>query len=254
MRKRVIWPSDRLQSGEHMGRTQPYFVFMCPRCRHFTLAPAGQKRRRCSYCGKIIDIRRAAKAVFDDASSASAAVREYNARGSDEFYRAVERSRERVLALLPDERVDIEEMTQDAPVTTGKRRRLMQLLEREACDTACPLDRIAELCPEYQLDWEWVEQLLNRLANDGIVFFPHPWSVKLTAPPGADSKPQRTVDVKDEIVGLLRQHGPVMLLEDVVAHFAERGVSRESVEESLKQLLWDGVVYQPLTDRLALVE
>ncbi|MHA1950984.1 MAG: hypothetical protein ACW987_14055 [Candidatus Thorarchaeota archaeon] len=112
-----------------------FFVFRCPKCKNFTNAPAGQKRRRCSYCGTIIDITKAACALFDSPAQASNAVKEFNAtRGGDEFQKSVDRSRERVLSLMPKETVKVSDISdgEKIPKPPGKRKRLLTLLEREA--------------------------------------------------------------------------------------------------------------------------
>ena len=112
-----------------------FYVFMCPKCKGFTNAPAGQKRRRCSYCGSIIDITKANLALFDSPQQASEAVKLFNAsKGGDEFKDAVERSHDRIRDLMPSEHVSAEDITSkgEGPAPEGKRKRLMAILEKEA--------------------------------------------------------------------------------------------------------------------------
>ncbi len=125
---------------------EQFLVFMCPTCRHFTNAPLGQQHRRCSYCGKIIDISKAAVALFENQNLAIAAVKEFNAGKSDEFQLAVERSRERLSGLIPSKKLTAEEIAsvegEEGGLPTGKMSRLMRMLEREARDAPCEIDRL----------------------------------------------------------------------------------------------------------------
>jgi len=227
----------------------PFLVFMCSKCRNFTNAPAGQKRRRCSYCGTIIDISKAASALFDTPEKASDAVKEFNAsRGGDEFDKAVERSRDRVRAFLPKERVSIEDISskEDQSRPPGKRKRLMDLLQKEAKKTHCSLDRIEELCPDYELEWKWVEGQLESLSNNGTLIFPRPWSVQLVASEDmTKSKDTSSKDVTVEILALLQGQGKVLKVVDIIKRFSSQGISEESVETSLEKLMQKGEIFEP---------
>ncbi|MFW9846619.1 MAG: hypothetical protein ACFFD6_07720, partial [Candidatus Thorarchaeota archaeon] len=167
--------------------SKPFLVFMCPKCRNFTNAPVGQKHRRCSYCGTIIDITKAASALFDSPEKASAAVKEFNAsRGGEEFHEAVERSKDRVRALLPSKQVRKKDIfaKEEGELPSRKSQRLMKLLEKEAKTNPCSLDRIADVCSDYQLDWSWTEDQINKLANRGELIFPRPWMIQLVGTSG----------------------------------------------------------------------
>ncbi len=234
-----------------------FLVFMCSKCRNFTNAPVNQKHRRCSYCGTIIDITKAASALFDTPESASAAVKEFNAsQGGDEFEKAVERSRERVLALLPKEHVSLEDISSRAEASKppGKRKRLMQMLQREAKSAPCSLDRIEELCTNYELDWKWVEGQLERLANDGTLIFPRPWSVQLVLKDDIN-KPKEIAgrDVSNEILLLLQGPEKVMRAIDIVKRLGKQGISENSVEASLEKLMQRGEIYEPKSGFVSLV-
>ena len=222
---------------------------MCSKCRNFTNAPAGQKRRRCSYCGSIIDITKAASALFDTPETASAAVKEFNAsRGGDEFDKAVERSRERILALLPKERVSVEDISSkdETEKPPGKRKRLMQLLHKEAKTSPCSLDYLEELCPDYELDWKWVEGQLEGLSNDGTLIFPRPWSVQLVVTDDiAKSEKSTSKDVTVEILALLQGAEKMLKVNDIISRFGKQGISEKSVETSLEKLMQKGEIFEP---------
>jgi hypothetical protein len=210
----------------------------------------GQKRRRCSYCGSIIDILKAASALFDTPEMASAAVKEFNAsRGGDEFEKAVERSRERVLALLPEERVNAEDISSKDEET----RPPVELLRKETKTAQCSLDRIEELCPDYGLDWNWVEGQLEGLSNSGVLIFPRPWAVQLVVTDdSAKSEDSTSKDVTTEILALL-QGQKLLKVTNIIAKFGEQGISEKSVETSLEKLMQKGEIFEPKSGYVSLV-
>lgn len=233
-----------------------YLVFACPQCKNFTNAPAGQKHRRCSYCGKIIDIAKALCAVFDDPDAASAAVREFNAKRDDEFHVAVEKSKERLRALLPKETLTAEGISsesEEAP-PPGKRKRLLELLDREAKEKPCSLDRISELCGQYRLDWPWVEEQLSKLAEGGALVFPRPWTIQLLpSAGGATEKVRGKTDIRREILAAVRKAGGSCRVEELVKAFASQGVQESHVEDSLNRLMHSGELFEPKPGVVSLV-
>ena len=235
---------------------KPFLVFMCSKCRNFTNAPAGQKHRKCSYCGKIIDITKAASAVFDSPEMAVVAVKEFNAsRGGDAFEKAVEKSRERLLSLMPSEQLESHdvESSSETELPSGKGKRLMRLLEKEAKDDACTLDRIETLCMEYHLEWAWVEEQLIKLSNRGLVAFPRPWTVKLVQEPVGEMESKTSIDVSKEILEVLKNSGGKIPFDALAKHFGELGVNVSSVESSLNSLMNRGVVYEPRPGLVSLI-
>lgn len=236
---------------------KPFLVFKCLKCDNFTNAPAGQKRRRCSYCGSIIDITKAACALFDTPESASVGVKEFNAaRGGDEFKKSVERSRERVLALMPKETLKASDISdgESEPKPPGKRKRLMTLLEKEAKISPCSLDRIEEICSDYELDWDWVEGQLENLSNNGTLIFPRPWSVLLVVSEEKDGDSESSSkDVSVEILSLLHDSKRTLRVTEIIKIFGEKGISEASVESSLEKLMQRGEIFEPRSGQVQLV-
>ncbi len=230
---------------------------MCPRCHHFTTAPVGQKRRRCSYCGTIINISKAACALFDSPDAASTAVKMFNAsKGGDDFEKAVDKSKDRIRTLMPVTRIGTDELiiSSDGPSRSGKRKRLMQLLEKEAQENACSLDRIESLCKEYQLDWTWVEQQLTGLSNSGELIFPKPWTVLLVGSPEETQVPKiPDRDVTNEILAFLRQGNVSLHIDKILEHFIDVGITTKSVESSLEKLMRKGEIFEPQPGYLQLI-
>lgn len=234
-----------------------FYVFMCSKCKGFTNAPAGQKRRRCSYCGSIIDITKANLALFDSPEQASTAVKEFNAsKGGDEFKEAVERSRERVKVLMPSEHVSADDITSkgDEPAPAGKRRILMTILEKEARGATCSLDRLEELTTADGLAWSWVEKQIESLSTNGALLFPRPWTIQLVALDEAELPTDiASKDVSSEIIELLKKRGGRLNVHEIVQHFHQEGVSEASVDSSLERLMRNGDIFQPNASSVSLV-
>lgn len=234
-----------------------FVVFMCSKCKGFTNAPIDQKKRRCSYCGSIIDITKANLALFDSPEQASNAVKEFNAsKGGNEFKDAVERSRDRVKAMMPSEHVSTDDITSKGAESApeGNQRRLMTILEKEASETSCSLDRLEKLTTAGGLSWGWVEKQIESLSNNGALLFPRPWTVQLVI--SDDSEIPTSISIKDvssEIIELLRQSGKEMKVHEIVSHFKKAGFSEVSVDNSLERLLRNGDIYQPTTSSVNLV-
>lgn len=230
---------------------------MCPKCRNFTNAPINQKRRRCSYCGTIIDITKANRALFDGPEQALVAVKEFNAaRGGEEFHKAVEQSRERFRSLIPDEPVDIEKITSDGEpaAVSGKRSQLMAILEEEAKDRSCTLAKLEGICNAQGLSWTWVERTIQSLSNAGVLIFPRPWEIQLVETTVDKSQKVKTrYDVSEEIISLLKTREKIVRVIDIIHYFEQRGITEDSVNNSLEQLMRNGDIFQPVVGYVSLV-
>ncbi|MCF2137501.1 MAG: hypothetical protein K9W43_09750 [Candidatus Thorarchaeota archaeon] len=225
-----------------------YLVFMCPRCRHYTNAPVGQKRRVCSYCGKIIDISKAATALFDDSHAAAEAVKQFNAGKDHDFEEVVRESREKILRLLPPSRLKVGDVADDVKgetLPTGKTRRLMMLLERLALDQPCTIGELEDACKKYGLQWSWAEAQLEKLFAAGEVFYPTPWKIRYIGAHADKKKPSTIVDITNELLAYLRKHDEEVSVKDLYAHYAQHGVSEESVDAALERLMRQNEIYQP---------
>jgi len=222
-----------------------FYVFMCSKCKGFTNAPAGQKRRRCSYCGSIIDITKANLALFDSPEQASTAVKEFNAsKGGDEFKESVERSRERVKALMPSEQVNADDIT-----SKGE-----QPAPKEARGKSCSLDRLEELTSADGLAWSWVEKEVESLSTNGALLFPRPWTVQLVTLDQAELPTQiSSKDVSSEIIELLKRRGGQLKVDEIIQYFHQEGVSEASVDSSLERLMRNGDIFQPSASSISLV-
>ncbi len=233
-----------------------HLVFMCPRCRRFLTAPVGQKRRMCSYCGKIIDISREATALFDSAEAAAEAVRRFNAGKSGDFEEAVRRSRERIEHLLPKDEIDaarVARMSDGRGLPSGKMQRLLLMFRDLATKRPCPLSEIEQACPRYGLEWTWVEKQIEKMFSRGELFAPRPWTIRYIGE--APQKHARTNrDVSDDILQLIREQGGEMLTSEIVAIMTAKGVTEDATVRSLDRLMNDGVVYEPVKGTVRLVQ
>lgn len=230
---------------------------MCPKCRNFTNSQVGQKRRRCSYCGTIIDITKANVALFENQEQALIAVKEFNAaRGGEAFQKAVEKSRDRYRVLLPEKPVDIDGFAVDeerVPLP-GRRARLISILQEEATEKSCTLDRLEKLCQAQGLDWDWVERTIQGLSNNGTLIFPRPWEIQLVQT-SEDTFPEEIVrkDVASEILSFLKANNGRVQINEIMKHFKDRGISEESIEASLEHLMRSGDIFQPKVGYVSIV-
>ncbi|MFW9845186.1 MAG: hypothetical protein ACFFD6_00440, partial [Candidatus Thorarchaeota archaeon] len=143
---------------------------------------------------------------------------------------------------------------EEGELPSGKSQRLMKLLEKEAKTSPCSLDRIADVCSDYQLDWSWTEDQINKLANRGELIFPRPWMIQLVGISGENLESKKQIiDVSDEILRRLQELGGQSKVVDMIDHFKMRGVTEESVEASLDKLMNQGAIYVPKTGRVGLV-
>jgi hypothetical protein len=230
---------------------------MCPKCKNFTNAPIGQRRRRCSYCGTIIDVTKANVALFDGTDQTMVAVKEFNAsRGGDEFQKAVERSRERYQFLLPKEPVHTEEFASNDEQLhpAGRRARLISILQKEAHGGPCTIDHLEKVCSAQGLDWSWVENAIQSLSNSGALIFPHPWEVQLVHA-DEDTSPEESAkkDVASEIISFLKTRKRKARVDEIIDYFKEKGISEDSVDSSLERLIRSGDIFQPVVGYVSLV-
>ncbi|MFX1415467.1 MAG: hypothetical protein ACFFC0_01595, partial [Promethearchaeota archaeon] len=111
-----------------------------------------------------------------------------------------------------------------------------------------------QLAPEYQLNWRWVEEQINKLSNQGILIFPKPWTVKLVPAAVAETQePTATIDASMEIVAFLEELGRKASVVEIIEHFQSQGVSQNSVEMSLNRLMKRGLLYEPYPGMVSLV-
>jgi hypothetical protein len=130
----------------------------------------------------------------------------------------------------------------------------MELLEKEAKKTPCSLDRIEELCLDFELDWKWVEGQLEGLSNSGTLIFPRPWSVQLVVTENKDRKGEATnKDVTVDILAILSETKDPIQIIDIIKRFEDKGISENSVVSSLEKLMSKGEIFEPRSGYVRLV-
>jgi hypothetical protein len=157
---------------------------------------------------------------------------------------------------MPEEPVDIAKtISDDGQVEIPRKRaRLMALLEEEAKDKPCTLNRLEVLCNAQGLSWAWVEKTIQSLSNAGALIFPRPWEVQLVKT-AEDTPPTSPiiVDISGEIISFLKSSKGKVRVDEVVRYFKGRGVSEESVDSSLERLMRSGDIFQPAVGYVNLV-
>ena len=131
----------------------------------------------------------------------------------------------------------------------------MSILQRIAAGSPCPLDRMEDACIDAGLEWKWVENQLQGLANSGEIIFPRPWTVQYVSEMKSRTENESSHrDVSLDILVLLGETGRRMRLREIVEHFDERGISEESVLSSLEKLMRNGDIYEPLAGHVSLLK
>jgi hypothetical protein len=204
-----------------------FYVVRCPQCGRYTFAPIRQKTRLCVYCQHIFKVNPLGAEYVEDARTARTKVKLYQTgKQHDEFLAAVERSRERVAALLPKETLSLD-MIRDKESAAGaqsaRRHRLEEILSRFARNTAADLPLIERECEKVGLPWSWVSRQLESLIRSGQLVCPKPWQVRLVA---AEDELQTKLPSQQTVTTLARRIGEII-----------RKASMPISEAELKQLL-----------------
>jgi hypothetical protein len=190
-------------------------------------------------------------AVFvDDANTARTRVKLYQTgKHHKEFMAAVEKSRDKVQSLIPDESVNVEELkeAQDTvqPVST-RRRELESILHKHARKDALDLQVLEQECLKAGIPWDWTVQQLEVLIRTGHLIAPKPWQVQLVTDEissGASQTRKVSVTKLAQLLGNYLRESKASLSQATLANrLEEEGVSSAGIEEGLNLLRNQGYV------------
>jgi hypothetical protein len=227
-----------------------FYVVRCSQCGRYTFAPIRQKTRLCVYCQHIFKVNPLSAEYVEDSRTARTKVKLYQTgKHHEEFMAAVERSRERVAALLPKETLSLD-MVRDRGITTsahsGRRQLLERILSRYARNAAADLRLIEQECEKVGLPWSWVTQQLESLIRSGQLVCPKPWQVRLVAPEEESrtgSRPQQTVTTLARRIGeIIRKASMPMNEEDLKQVLERENLGTAQLGEALELLSLQGYV------------
>lgn len=227
-----------------------FYIIRCPRCGRFTYAPTTQKTRLCVYCQRVFKINPLNAVFVDEAQTAQVRVKLYQTgKHHKEFMEAVEKSREKIKALLPSANVDIEQL-QDSkhktqPIST-RRRELERILYQNARKEALDLQMLEKECAKAGIPWDWAAQQIETLIRTGHLISPKPWQVRLVTdefqPNDSTGKPVSTINLARTISEILSKAKTAISQEEIISQLEERGIASTGIDEALNRLRTQGYI------------
>ena len=227
-----------------------FYVVRCPQCGHYTFAPIRQKTRLCVYCQHIFKLNPLSAEYVEDSEAARTKVKLYQTgKHHEEFMAAVERSRDRVAALLPKETLSLDTVRDRGSTTgaqSGRRKLLETILSRHARTAPTDLSVIEQECEKAGLPWSWVTQQLESLIRAGQLVCPKPWQIRLVAPEEeltAGSPPQQSVTTLARRIGEIVRRAGTPITEEGLRQALEReNLGTAQLGEALEVLRLQGYV------------
>jgi hypothetical protein len=206
-----------------------FYVIRCSSCGRYTYAPIKQKTRLCVSCQRIIKVNPLNAVYVEEAGTARTRVKFYQTgKHHKEFMTAVEQSRDKVTALIPTEKVELEQLEDSGPelhTASTRRRMLEKILHRIARDTPVDLNMLEKESEKEGLPWEWVLHQLEKLIRAGHLICPKPWQVRLvTEEPEISHKSQ----IKMSPTTLARRIGEII-------HNAKTPISYTQIHHELEK-------------------
>jgi hypothetical protein len=227
-----------------------FYVVRCPQCGRFTFAPIRQKTRLCVYCQHIFKLNPLSAEYVEDSETARTKVKLYQTgKHHEEFMAAVERSRERIAALLPKETLSVDKVSEKASTTSGpsgRRQILEAILSHHARSAPADLSLIEQEGEKAGLPWTWVTQQLESLIRAGQLVCPKPSQVRLVAPEEesrSSSIPQQSVTTLARRVGEIVRTASKPISEDELKQTLEReNLGTAQLAEAVEMLRLQGYV------------
>lgn len=243
---------------------QRFLVFKCPKCGAFLYAPINQKTRRCTYCNHIIKINPNECQIANSIEEASKLVKKYNAsKNTDEFIMAVEASRDSIREIY-DYLNSQSSSASSRPteyISGGKSRTFWSLLVKFA-KVPISLDKFREITERHKLDWLWVSESLEKLAQDGVIIFPRPWEILLVSDDGLPgikeennkgSNRKSSKSLERLIVEFLEAHNMPIKKSEIIREIEKYGFESQEIQKSLDKMKAKGIIYEPKIEWISLV-
>lgn len=229
-----------------------FFIVRCPRCWHFTYAPAKQKTRLCVFCQRIFKIDPLNAIFVKDAKTAQTRVKLYQSgKNQEDFMEAVEQSRAHIKALIPSERTSLDEVHEKQlgiPTTSAPRRVLNRLLQQHASSATVDLWKLEEEAQKAGLDWNWVVQQLEGLIRSGYIVCPKPWQIRLvTSEPLTSNEPSRQyskTEIARKIGEIIRKSRKPLNPDEIILKLEQDSIPTDQLEASLELLRTQGYIFK----------
>lgn len=227
-----------------------FYIVRCPRCGRYTYAPTRQKTRLCVYCQRIFKINPLNAVFVDDAVTARTRVKLYQTgKHHKDFMEAVEKSREKVQTLIPDDNLSIDalkESKHDIQPVSARRRELERILYQHARKKALDLQVLENECQKSGVPWGWVIQQIETLIRTGHLILPKPWQIRLiTDKISSTEKETRRISptkLAQRVGSILRGSQTSLSYDEIVARLEEEAISTTGLDEALSLLRNQGYI------------
>ncbi|MFX1564586.1 MAG: hypothetical protein ACFFCH_01195 [Promethearchaeota archaeon] len=227
-----------------------FYIIRCPRCGRFTYAPTRQKTRLCVYCQRVFKINPLNAVFVEDAQTAQTRVKLYQTgKHHKEFMDAVEKSREKIESLLPNENVDLEQLQdpkQKIQPISARRRELERILYQHARTNTLDLQILEKECAKAGIPWNWAAQQIETLIRTGHLISPKPWQIQLVTddlqPNDSTGKAISPTNLARAISDVLRKTQTALSQEEIISKLEKRGIASVGIDEALNRLRNQGYI------------
>jgi hypothetical protein len=227
-----------------------YYIIRCPQCGRYTYAPTRQKTRLCVFCHRIFKINPLDAIFEEDATTARTRVKLYQTgKHHKEFLEAVEKSREHIRELVPETRVEIEELQgekQERLPASLRRREFERILHQQARNFPIDLQNIEEACEKAGIPWSWAVKQIQTLIQSGNLIAPKPWQIQLVSSDSSSaeiSQKSKSIPTIARKIGEILRRVPTSLnINQIREHLGIESLSNEYIEQALDLLRTQGYV------------
>ncbi|MFX0169243.1 MAG: hypothetical protein ACFE89_07805 [Candidatus Hodarchaeota archaeon] len=232
-----------------------FYIIRCPQCGRYTYAPTPQKTRLCVFCQRIFKIDPLNAVFVEDPETARTRVKLYQTgKHHKEFFTAVEKSREKIRSMIPENVVDIERLQEPKPerlTLSSRRRELERVLFQQARSKPVDLHVIEEACEKAGIPWSWAVTQIQMLIRSGHLIAPKPWQIKLVAEDFKTgekaSKPVNLSTLARRIGQILRESSIPLDLVQLREQLDQESILSIDVEKALNLLSAQGYILKTPT-------
>jgi hypothetical protein len=166
-----------------------------------------------------------------------------------EYMEAVEKSRDKIQPLIPDENVDLKQLQdskQGIRPISAKRRELEQILYQHARTKTLDLQVLEQKCLRAGIPWDWVTQQIENLIRSGHLISPKPWQIRLVTEEitSTENKVRKvsTTKLARKIGNILRDSQTSLSHNEIVTQLEKNAISSAGIEEALNLLRNQGYI------------
>jgi hypothetical protein len=171
-----------------------------------------------------------------------------------EYMDAVEKSRDIIHTLIPEEHLNLEQLQDSKPSiqpASMRRRELERILHQRARKEPLNLQVLEQECLKAGIPWEWVTQQIESLIHFGHLISPKPWQIQLVTEgiglPDSQAKKVSATKLAQLLGNVLRDSPLPLSQDELVTQLEEERISSVGIEEALSLLRSQGCVLKTST-------